>query len=46
MENKKFQQNTITAIFKRVKSEKREVALQHEVELFNVNAHIPNKSTL
>jgi hypothetical protein len=46
MENKKFKKNTIIAIFKRVTNEEKEVALQHEVELLNVNAHVPNKSTL
>jgi hypothetical protein len=44
MENMKFQQNTIIAILKRVTSEEKEVALKHEVELLNVNAHVPNKS--
>jgi len=43
---KTFQQNTITAIFKRITSKERKVALQHEVKLFNVNAHVPNKATL
>jgi len=44
MENMKFQQNTIIVILKRVTSEEKEVALKHEVELLNVNAHVPNKS--
>jgi hypothetical protein len=46
MENMKFQQNTIIAILKIVTSEEKEVALKHEVKLFNVNAHVPNKSIL
>jgi hypothetical protein len=36
MENKKFPKNTIIVIFNKVTSEEKEVALQHEVKLFNV----------
>jgi hypothetical protein len=42
----KFQQNIVPIIFKRITSEERKVALQHEVKLLNVNAHVPNKVIL
>jgi hypothetical protein len=35
MENQKLHQNTFTFIFKKVTSEEREMALQHEINLLN-----------
>jgi hypothetical protein len=35
MENQKLHQNTFTSIFKKITSEEREIALQHENDLLN-----------
>ncbi len=35
MENQKLHQNTLTSIFKKVTSEEKEIALQHEIDLLN-----------
>ncbi len=35
MENQKLHQNTLTSIFKKITSEEKKIALQHEIDLFN-----------
>jgi hypothetical protein len=44
MENQQLHQNTLTSIFKKITSEEKNIALQHEIDLFN--AHIVLNKTI